>query len=408
MTPGRAVPSTPGPPAPARRSLPSLEPSGDRGADTTVIRPIPRAVAALDTLPAVQRRTLLLRHARGMTPTEIAALDGVAVDVVERRLAHGALALAHRLGAPGGAEAVAARELAPLGGFADASLAPTTPAADGSEGRRRRLPIVAASLAAASMAALGGAVATSHGLDPVEDAAGPGSPVGTGSAPGLGAMLPPPAAGIDAQPGAVQPGAVPPGPAGTAVDDLGLRPEPSSGPVPSLAASPGPLAGVPTGGSVPGDAGAPRAAVAPGVPTSRPSPSSSPAPSSASSRPSSQPSSQPLSAPSSAPSGSASPSPSASDPGPTNRPEAREGRDGPPPRAGASSGGSGDDRKGGRDGGRDGGGDARGGGERDGDRGGGDSGGGDSGGVDSGGGDRGGDGRGGASSSGPGSSRGGR
>ncbi|WP_433031365.1 RNA polymerase sigma factor [Actinomycetospora sp. CA-053990] len=323
MTPGRAVPSTPGPPAPARGPVPSPEPAGDRGADTAVIRPIPRAVAALDTLPAVQRRALLLRHARGMTPTEIAAFDGVAVDVVERRLAHGALALAHRLGAPGTPEAVAAGELAPLGGFADASLAPTTPAADGSEGRRRRLPIVAASLAAASVAALGAAVATSQGLDHVEDTAGPGSPIGTGSAPGLGAMLPPPAAGTDVAPGAV--------PSGPAVGDLGLRPspDPSSGPVPSLAASPGPLAGVPTGGSGPVDAGAPRV-VAPGVSTARPSPASSPAPSSSVTEPSSQPSSQPSSAPSSAPSDSASPSTSASDPGPTTRPEARERRDGPP------------------------------------------------------------------------------
>ncbi|GAA4728539.1 sigma factor-like helix-turn-helix DNA-binding protein [Actinomycetospora chibensis] len=349
-------------------------------------------MAALDALPAVQRRALLLRHARGMTPTEIAALDGVAVDVVERRLAHGALALAHRLGVPGTPDVVAARELAPLGGFADASLAPTASGVDGAEGRRRRLPIVAASLAAASMTALGAAVATSQGLDQVGDTAGPGSPIGIGSAPGLGAMLPPPAAGTEA-------GAVLPGPADTAVDDLGLRPEPSSGPVPSLAASPGPLAGVPAVGTGPVDAGAPRAAVGPGVPTSRPSPSSSPAPSSAVSESSPAPSSS-----GSQPSGSASPSTSATGPGPTTRPEPRERRDDPPPRAGASSGGSGDDRKGGRDGGRDGGGDAPRGGERESDRGGGARGGDDSGGGDG----RGGDGRDGASPSGSGSSRGGR
>ena len=42
--------------------------------------------------------------------------------------------------------------------------------------------------------------------------------------------------------------------------------------MPSLTASPGPLAGVPTGGTGPVDAGAPRAAVAPGLSTSRPSP----------------------------------------------------------------------------------------------------------------------------------------
>ena len=95
MTPGERCPRRPAlrllPAGPCRS--PSLRVS--RGADTTVIQPIPRGVAGMDTLPAVQRRALLLRHARGMTPTEIAAFDGVAVDVDERRLAHGALALAH-------------------------------------------------------------------------------------------------------------------------------------------------------------------------------------------------------------------------------------------------------------------------------------------------------------------------
>ena len=46
----------------------------------------PREVAALHALPAVQRRALLMRHVREMTPEEIAAREHVSPEVVTGRL----------------------------------------------------------------------------------------------------------------------------------------------------------------------------------------------------------------------------------------------------------------------------------------------------------------------------------
>ena len=103
--------------------------------DTAVISPVaetratptaPPALTALDALPAVQRRSLVMRHLRGMGAEDIAAADRVAVDVVHRRLSHGELAFAHHLGLAVGPEtpsAVAARELAPFADLPDASIA---------------------------------------------------------------------------------------------------------------------------------------------------------------------------------------------------------------------------------------------------------------------------------------------
>ncbi|MDD7939353.1 hypothetical protein PHK61_13090 [Actinomycetospora lutea] len=367
MTAGRAAPSRWGAvtvPGGSRASVPA--------SDRTVVMapgvapPLVRAQQALEGLPSVQRRALVLRWSHGMAVPEIAALDAVPPDVVERRLVHGALAFAHLLGVPSGVTSpgvVAAREIAALGPRAElphaAGRAParvsvvasapvvdaaatgpaTTPPLD--ESRDRRLPFAAACLAAASAAALGVAAATANidatGL--AGDSAGPAA--GTGPAPGLGAVIP-------------GPGAVGAGPAAPAIDDLGPGGAPpatdGAGP-PSLAAASGPgpggAVGVVPGGGGPVGSGPAGASAVGGGPVGGAAAGGSPdgrAPgggSGGSARPqgggSVAPSSPSAPASSTAPSSSADPAPSSPSAAPT--------RDDPPPRANASTGG----RGGGRD-----------------------------------------------------------
>ncbi|MFC5136964.1 hypothetical protein ACFPK1_01855 [Actinomycetospora rhizophila] len=329
-----------------------------RATDQTVViapavdAPAAPARQALDGLPSVQRRMLVLRWSHGMAVHEIAALDAVPVDVVERRLVHGALAFAHLLGLPSGVTSpgvVAAREIAALGPRAELSPAggrapvripisasgpvvgprpATTPPLD--EPRDRRLPIAAACLAAASAAALGVAAATAN-----VDATGSGASTGPGPgpAPGLGAVIP--------GPGALGGGPAAPAPVVGGTGDLGLPGNASAAPdgsvPPSLAAAsaPAPVGalGVVPGGSGPVGVG-PGAGGAP-VGGGGTSPASTSHSSSTSSPSSSSPDSPAPTSPS-APSSSADPAPSSS--------SAESTRNDPPPRAHASSGGRGGDR----------------------------------------------------------------
>ncbi|WP_345412843.1 hypothetical protein [Actinomycetospora chlora] len=418
----------------------------------------PPALTALDALPAVQRRVLVMRHVRGMAVEEIAAADRVAAEVVARRLAHGELAFAHHLGAPRGPEtpgAIAARELAALadlpdlpgapgsgpvlaplhaprsrltfgwaddtpdepatvvtpvpvapeavtsryrrtgvapdadavtaatrtsrapgpttpargcGGVARSGLAAaasvhpeTPPVARDPEApceRRSRLPLVAGALAAASVAALGAAVATSQMGDPATAGSTAATPPPSGPAPGLAGARPP----------AAGPGVA--GPDGASGDDpvldLGLRPSSAAGtgPLdPTVPAAPSLLAGVghvpaaaPGGGTPPvgpprGPASGSGASPASGGGGSSGSPSASPSPSPS-------PSAPPTSSPADPDPEPGQPQEQPADPSAGDSGGTGTGTDDPPPRGNASSGGhggQGGDRDGDGRGGRGGG-----------------------------------------------------
>lgn len=315
-------------------------------------------MTALRALPSVQRRALVLCHAKGMTPGEIAAQDGVAIEVVTRRLAHGALAFAHLLGGAGhgSPEVVVRQEVARLGSQAVGTLEPARPLTPAETPPRRRLrgSVAFVAAAAAAVGAVGAAAVAVHELG-ASTSPSP-APPGTSLSPG-GSVLPPGTAG----PGGPAPGAADPGQAGparptAAAADLGLRP----GPVAPVAdAIPGPsaqLAGASGPGPVPvaapapapAGAGANAAAIAPKA-SSSPLSSSDSSPATSSSEASSSPaSSSPPASSSSAPTSSGSSSssgpPSGSGPAPDSGSSAGDAgsRDAPArtPRSG------GDDRQG--------------------------------------------------------------
>lgn len=420
MTAGRAAPPGYGAMLVPGRTAGFARGGRPRAVDETdVIAPVtvattPPAQQALEALPSVQRRALVLRHARGMAPHEIAAFDGVPVDVVDRRLAHGALAFSHHLGVPAGHTspgAVAAREVAALGPRAElppVAPAPTTwralsfgssaataavpvveaapdrvdgpgagptvvvapvvaplasaeprPVSDVGpattppldEPRDRRLPIAAACLAAASAAALGVAAATANGLD-IAGFSGFSGFSGEPDGPAAGAA--PGLGAVIPGPGAVGPAAPVPSAHGT--DDLGLpagAPSASGGAAPpSLAAANAPAPA--ELGAVPGVGAGPVGGGPVGAGSGGGPVVGSGGGSvggSVGGGPSSPASSSTTTPPSSSPS-SSTPPPSSPDPSPSS-PTAEPTRDDPPPRANASSGGRGGDRAdAGRGGGR--------------------------------------------------------
>lgn len=250
----------------------------------------PPALAALQSLPAVQRRALVKRYVLGMWPSQVAADDDVSTEVVTRRLVHAALAFSHHLGCSvtlGGHEQEVARRLAPLRDvpldvLLPESAAPTSTAEPTKPRGHRRL--IRASAAAALLAATGAAASAAVAYD--EISAGATSPVGQEATP-------PP--GSDAAPGlppvataAPSPG-VRPGPDATAA----LTPPYGAGPagfaLNSAAASlPAPPPGTPAGDPLPPPpaGGGPAASRAPGATQGS---SSAPWPSSDSSSPSSSP-----------------------------------------------------------------------------------------------------------------------